>query len=1048
MGNLTDLSIRRPVATTMVYLIILTLGISGLRFLPIDLLPEIEFPTLAVRAVYPNVGPEEMEILVTQRIENAVAGIQNLRRVTSNSSEGAAIVRLEFPRGTDLSDAANDVREAIDRVTRLLPPDMDPPRIWRFDPNQVPVMNVAVSSRTHDLEALTRILERDLTRRFEQLPGVGSIDVRGGINREIRVDLNRERLRATGVTAREVQQAISREGTVAPGGVVKDGLRDLYVRAFAEYENIEQIADVVIRRFDGVPLRVRDVATVETAFEPTAGLIEVDGAPVVMFRAQKQADANIVAVARAIRGEVDRINAERADVSLQVVADQSEFIKSSISNVRTSALWGGLLAIVVLYFFLRNVSSTGIISLSIPISVVATFGLLFFSGLSLNQMTFGGLALGIGLIVDNAIVVLENIVRRREENKEGPLKAASVGTREVAGAIVASTLTTSVIFLPVVFMTTITAVLFMALALVVVFSLVCSLFVALTLVPMLASRFLVLKKDRVAEPHSKARRRSSFRDWFVRLEHRYARFVGIALRQRLLVFGTTAALIVGSVYLFRLVPVELAPETDANEIRVTLRMDQGTNVAVVRSYLNELEEVVMAALEGVRVENVLSDMRWGMARIDIALPNPEERTVRSAELADRIRDAVSGVVPGVQVQVRAQSGLWILRRLFSGGDSDEAVQIEIAGFDQELAVDIGRDIRDRIEGIPGVRDVRVGREEDVGQPEQRILIDRDRVTAMGLTVQEVAEAIQLSVGGGRAGVFREQGEEFNILVRLRPDDRLTTLDLENIAVRTANGSTIPLSAVTTQQRARSAAAISRVNGQRVNYVTANLETGVVLSEAVGAIRESLRDLPLPPGFSISFGGEYEEQERARRDFMIAILLAMALIYMVMAAQFERFLDPLIVMFSVPVALVGVAPILWLTNTTFNIQSLMGLVMLIGIVVNNAIVLVDYINLMRRDRGLELVPAVIEAGRLRLRPILMTTCTTILGLLPLAIGYGAGGEIQAALARTVIGGLAASTLITLLLIPVVYVTTHGTLLRVQAFLSQAPQPRGELIPGKS
>lgn len=1004
----------------MVYLIIVTIGLTGLRFLPIDLLPEIEFPTLSVWAGYPNVGPEEMEVLVTQRLENAVAGVPNLSRVTSQSSEGGSWLRLEFPRGTNLSDAANSLREAIDRVRPQLPPDMDPPRIRLFDLNQVPVIDVAVSSPVHDLETITRILERDLVRRFEQLPGVGTIDLQGAIYREIRVDLNRERMRAADVTARDVQQAIAREGVIAPGGIVKDGLRDLYVRAMGDYESIDQIADVVIRRINGVPLRIRDVATVQSTFEPSTGLIEVNGMPAVLFRAQKQVDGNMVEVAAQVRREAERINAERADVQLQVVADQSDFIRSSIDNVRTSAIWGGLLAVLVLYFFLRNVSTTGIIALSIPISLIATFGLLYFAGLSLNQMTFGGLALGIGLIVDNAIVVLENIVRRRELNKDAAQQAASVGAREVSGAIIASTLTTSVIFLPVVFMQTTTAVLFVSLAMVVVFSLVCSLMVALTLVPMLASRFLRMHTI-VAPQQSRAQR---FRQRMERLESAYSRLLARVIRLKFAVFATTLLLIGGAILLFRLIPVELAPETDANEIRVSLRMDQGTNVAVVRTYLNELETEVLRALDGLPYQNIRSDMRWGSARIDIALPNPEDRPMRSVEMADRIRDQVRDAIPGVTVQVRAQSGLWILRRLFSGGGGDEAIQIQIAGFDQQLALEVARDVRERIQPLNGVRDIMIGGENDLGQPEQRLRINRERVAAMGLSISDVASAIQLSVGGGRAGTFRENGEEFNILVRLRPEDRMTAIDLDSISVRNAAGQAIPLSAVTTQERSRAAPAIRRINGQRVTYVTANLETGVNLGDAVRDIRASLRDMQLPQGFSISFGGEYEERQRAQRDFTIAILLALALIYMVMAAQFERFLDPLIVMAAVPVALVGVAPTLWLTGTSFNIQSLMGLVMLIGIVVNNAIVLVDYINLMRRERNMELLPAVIEAGRLRLRPILMTTSTTVLGLLPLAIGAGAGAEIQAALARTVIGGLLASTLITLILIPVTYFSLHS------------------------
>lgn len=1033
MISLPDLSIKRPVATAMLYLIVILVGLVGLRFLPIDLLPEIEFPQIGVQTSYPNVGPEEIELLITQPLENAVSGVPNMTRITSFSSEGRSWVNLEFSRGTDLAEAANDIRDALDGVRNVLPPDVDTPRIRKFDPDAMPIVTIGVKSLDHDLESLTRVVERDLVRRFEQLQGVGMIDVRGGVYREVRIDLHRDKLRASGLTARDVQQAIARESAIAPGGNVKDGLRDLYVRALADYETVDQISNAVVTYINGVPVRVGDVASVRHDFRDSTRLIELDGIPIVQFRIRKQSGANTVAMARSVREEIERVHADRSDVQLEIVSDHSDFIQQSIDNVKNAAVWGGMLAIIVLYFFLRNGSSTFIIALSIPISLIATFGLLYFRELSLNQMTFGGLALGIGLIVDNAIVVLENIVRQREENKRDLKSAASIGAKEVAGAIIASTLTTCVIFLPVVFMQTVTAVMFVELAMVVVFSLVCSLLVALTLVPVLASRYLNTNKHKVGG------RNSRFLEKFSKFENAYSLWLVSALRWRWIVFGVAALLVGGAWLLARFIPVELAPDTDANEIRVQLQMDEGTNLAVVQHYMRELEDLVTRVVDPSDIVNMSADIWRGRARIDLTLPNPDERRIHSASLADQIRREVQGQIPGVQVSVRAQSGLWMLRRLFSGGGGDEAVQIQLMGYDQDEALYAAEQIRASIENVPGVIDVRIGGEDNDGQPEQRIRLDRERIAAMGLTVQEVAQSIQLNVGGGRAGRYREGSDEYDIRVRLRPEDRLTVLDLENISVRAPQGGTIPLSAVTYQERARSNAGIRRINGQRVTFISANLESGIALGDAVAAIRSELRDLPLPQGFSIAFGGEYEEQQRAQRDFTLAILLALALIYMVMAGQFERFLDPLIVMFAVPLALIGVVPTLWFTQTTFNIQSLMGLIMLIGIVVNNAIVLVDYINLMRREHGLEIQAAVIEAGRLRLRPILMTTVTTILGLFPLALGLGAGGEIQAALARTVVGGLAASTLITLVLIPVLYVSIHQLKERVSVKVRNAFDP---------
>jgi len=1002
----------------MFYLVVITIGVVAFRFLPVDLLPAIEYPQLSIGTSYANVGPEEMEQLITRPIENGIAGVPGVERVTSSSSEGSSRVRLEFGQGTDLAEAANDVRDALERLRGSLPEEAEEPRIWKFDPNDISILSIAASS-TRDLETLTQIIERDIVRRLEQIDGVGTIQVRGGVYREIHVNIKRDRLRSVGLTAEEVQNAIGRENAIAPGGNVKDGLKDLYVRAIGEYESIDQVADVVITRVDGRPVRVRDVANVRSDYEDVGRLTEVNGTPVVQFRVQKQSGANTVSVSQDVRAELERINADRNDINLTVISDQSTFIQQSIDNVQSAAIWGSLLAIFVLYFFLRNGSTTFIIALSIPISLIATFGLLYFGNLSLNMMTFGGLALGIGLIVDNAIVVLENIIRQREEQETDLKEAASVGTREVAGAIIASTLTTSVIFLPIMFMQGTTSTLFLALALVVVFSLACSLLVALTLVPMLSSQFLTVEKG---TPDA-GTRGGRFRRKVDQFERWYAGKVRAATQQRLAIFGIATLLVIGAGVLLPFVPVELAPSTDSNEIDIDLRMDEGTNLAVVASYLQELEDIVQEVVPEGAVSNIAAEISRGRGEVEITMPNPEDRTISSEALADKIREVTAGAIPGAEVRVRAQAGLWILRRLFSGGGGDEALQLQLLGYDQEEALRVARQIRQRMERVEGIEGVRIGGEDDEGQPEQVVRLDRDRIAQLGLSIQDVGRAVQLSLGGGQAGSFREGGDEYTIRVRMQPEDRRTTQDVSNIILRTPEGETVPLSAVSKQERQRGPDRISRVNSQRVTYISANLESGLALNDAVNRVRAELSDLTLPSDFTIVFGGEYEEQQRAQRDFLIAILMALALIYMVMAGQFERFLDPLIVMFSVPLALVGVVPMLYLTGTTFNIQSFMGLIMLIGIVVNNAIVLIDYINLMRRERGMELVEAVVEAGRLRLRPILMTTVTTILALFPLAMGWGAGGEIQAPLARTVIGGLTASTLITLLLIPVIYISAH-------------------------
>ncbi|HEX2165527.1 MAG TPA: efflux RND transporter permease subunit, partial [Thermoanaerobaculia bacterium] len=815
--SLPALAIRRPVATAMVYLMLVVVGLVCLRSLPVDLLPEIEFTQLTVRVRYPNVGPAEIEQIVTDPIENAVSGLPNLERVTSESEEGSSRVRLEFARGTDVDEAANDLRAALDRLRDELPVEAEAPEILKLDLDRVEVVSLAATS-TRPLEELTLLLENDLARRFEQIPGVGAIEIRGGIYRQVRVELERDRLKATGLTALDVEEALARENVTLPGGDVKRGFADLYVRTLGEYQTLDQIAQTVVTVVDGAPVRVEDVGQVVDAYEDVPYLAEVNGMPSVSLGIQKQSGANTVAVARDVRREVERVNAQRDDVHLTVFADQSEFIRQSIDNVRSSAIGGGLLAVLILYLFLRNRASTAIIALSIPISIVSTFGLLYFGGLTLNQMTFGGLALGVGMIVDGSIVVLESIVRKREEAEMEPAEAARVGATEVSGAIVASTLTTSIIFLPVVFTQTTSGALFQALALVVVFSLVCALAVALTVVPMLSARFL-----RMQPPEE--RRKTTVARFSRRIEGWYTARLERAIVRRGRVFAVTGLLLAVSLALFPLIPVELAPPVDADEIGIDVEMAQGTNIAVVRAYLDELTVLARRVLPPEDVEVVSAEVRGGDAELEVKLKPQGERTHSSEELVEMLRAAVDGQVPGAEIRIDAAPGLWILRRVFSSGGGDEDLEIELQGWDLEIADDLAAEIRRRVEALPGITDVRVSRRE--GQPEATLVLDRDRIAQLGLSIREVARTVQANVGGVEAGRFREEGLEYPIVVRLQPEDRLNSQDLRNVSLTTPAGASVPLSALVEWRRDRAPVSIERVDGQRVTYVTAGLDASDV-----------------------------------------------------------------------------------------------------------------------------------------------------------------------------------------------------------------------------
>lgn len=1016
--SLTSTSIKRPIATIMVFLIIILIGFIGFRFLPVDLLPEIESPQLSVSVSYDNVGPEEMELIITAPLENALSGIPNVEQMSSSSSEGSSSITLEFSRGTNLDAAANNVRDALDRVRDDLPVEADAPRIRQFRPDDSPIVIIGVRSE-RNLAELTQILEREVSMFFEQIPGVGTIDVWGGIEREVQVDLNRERLLSSNITASDVMNALNRDNITLPGGDIKEGYSDFYVRTQGEYQTLDEIRNTVIDNINGRPLRVGDVADVQQGYEDISRYVEIDGVPTLRLAIRKQSGANTVSVAQNIKEEVERINSIRGDMELMVITDQSEFIQDSINTVQNAAIWGGILAIIVLFAFLRNTSTTLIIAVSIPISIIATFGLLYFGGLTLNQMSFGGLALGIGLIVDNAIVVLENIVRKREQGTE-IIESSNLGTKEVAGAIIAATLTTSVIFLPLVFMQTTTGSMFQELGLVVVFAIFCSLLVALTLVPMLSSRFMTIK------PLAKNREDMSKGDrFFNRIDDKYAQWLRNAIQKRWLVLASTAFLFIGSVLLIPGIPFELAPETEADEVRVSMSMEQGVNIAVIHNYFEELDEIVRQLINPDEVEYYTRDLGgWGGdGRIDINLVAQNERDRSAEEIASEIRSSLQNVLPGADLRVYTRGGLWIMRRVFrtGGGDEDAAIDLQLRGYDLETSQQLARTVRNRLEQVSGVTDLEI--EESEGRPQQNITISRDKTAELGIGVDQIAGTIQTNIAGSRAGIFRVNGEERPIMVRLRPDDHVEMDDIGNISIRAADDRIIPLSSVIEQERSRAPTSVNRVDGQRVMYITANLEDDVTLGDAVNRMEAALSEIQFPEGYSVYFGGEYEELQQAQDDFTMAILLALILVYMVMAAQFERFLDPLIVMLSVPVALIGVVPTLIITGTTINMQSLMGVLMLLGIVVNNAIVLIDYINLMRRrDDKTGLLDAIISASRLRLRPILMTSFTTILAMVPLAVGIGVGAEIQASLARVVIGGLLVSTLITLFLIPIVYLQT--------------------------
>lgn len=1018
--NLPALSIRRPVTVTMVTLIAMLLGAIAYINIPVDLMPETEYPTLTVSVSYPGVGPQEMENLIARPLEQALSSTPGVEEITASASEGSASVRVSFTYGTNLDEAANEVRSRIDRRRGSLPEDAQPPVLYKFDVSQFPIMFLTAASDKMTGKELRFFVEKNIQYRLERVPGVAEIRIRGGLRRQIQVNLDLKKIRALNLSLNQIVNTLRSENLNLPVGPVMEGKYELLVRTQGEFKSLEQIRNVVVASRGGVPIYLKEVASVEDGNEDIRGMISQDGSPAVRLFINKQSGANTIAVSKGVREEMARIEKDYPDFKMSTTLDSAEFIQASIDNVKDSAIQGGGLAVLVLLLFLRNVLSTMVIGVAIPIAVISTFALMYFYGFTLNIVSFGGLALGIGMLVDNSIVVLENIYRHMEMGKTR-LQASFEGSREVAGAITASTLTTVAVFVPVLFSQGMSTQTFKQLALVVSFSLAASLIVALTIVPMMSSKFLTSSHHLETRP--------GLLGWLYRsagfIPEWMSRTYGGVLRWSLAhkaVIVLSAVLCLGmSAYLGTKLGFELQPELDEGELGVDVELEPGTRVAETDAIMQRLRKIVVANVP--ELKNILIEsgsdgggFRSGgqnRGEMRITLVPRGERTRSAPEILESIRPLMQ-VEPGMRVQSRLRGSF--VNRLSRGFGDGDRLAVEIRGYDLDVLDDLGTKVLEAMGRVRGAVGPRIA--VPPGNPEMVIRVDRAKASSLGLNVADVAQTMETAIGGRQASMFRQDGDEFNILVRLQETDRIDLAQLRQIPLTTPSGMVIPAGSVVNLQRREGPSQIQRKNQQRILTVSAALQKRD-LGSTVRDLDAELRKIDLPDGYSFNFGSEYEEQEEAFQQMLIAIILGATLVYMVMAAQFESLRDPFIILFSIPVAATGVVLILLLTNTSVTIQALLGMVVLIGIVVNNAIVLVDYANQLRRDHGMPVYESVINAGEDRLRPIIMTTATTVLGLVPMAIGIGEGAELQAPLARVIIGGLTASTMITLVLIPVLY-----------------------------
>jgi HAE1 family hydrophobic/amphiphilic exporter-1 len=1006
MRSLVALAVRRRVTVLMCALALAAFGVVGYQRLPLDLLPDISYPSLTVQTDFPDTAPAEVENLVTRPVEEAVGVLRGLRTVHSVSRPGVSEVTLEFDWGSDMDLLLLDVREKLDRL--ILPAEAEDPVVLRFDPSLDPVIRIALGG-TGDLIESRRLADRRLKQAFESLPGVASARIKGGLEEEIHVEVDQERLAALGIPLDRVRQVVGVSNVNLPGGSLRGADTQFLIRTVNEYTSVEEIGGLVLSDAGASQVRVRDIATVSWGARDRTEIIRVAGIEAVEIAIYKEGDANIVRTARGVRDalpEMARLVPEGYDLTM--LFDQSRFIEQALVEVRYTAVVGGALAVMVLFVFLRDFRSTAIIATAIPLSVLFAFMAMYRLGVSLNIMSLGGLTLGIGMLVDNAIVVLESIHRKRMDGLSR-MTAAIDGTTEVGSAVVASTLTTVAVFLPIVFVEGIAGALFGDMAITVTLSLLASLVVAVTLIPMLSALGGSVDTTDTPDPdHSQIEPSLGFISRF------YDKVLQASLRHRWSTIAAAAAVFALAVAGISRLQTALIPDISQGEFYFEATLPEGTPVQATDRVLQQMAAPI-ADDPDVAVAYSTAGSRLVSGGLSLST-TAEHYGQLNIVLADRKDEAAEQRVAG-----RLRAGFAAIPELETtfGKPTYFSLKtpIEIILFSDDLqALTVWAPVlADKLATVPGLVDVRSSLEE--GNPELQIIFDRDRLASLGLDMRAVAETLRDRVLGTVPTRFREADRQIDIRVRNLEEQRRTDSDVRNLMIEGPDGLQLRLLTVAEVRSDRGPAEIHRIQQQRAAVLSANLE-GRGLGAVVRDIEALLAANPPPPGILAELGGQVNEMQTSFASLRFALALAVFLVYVVMAASFESLIHPFVVLLTIPLALVGVVAGILITGIDVSVIALIGAVMLVGIVVNNAIILIDTVNQLRRS-GLAKAEAVIRGGHLRLRPILMTTLTTVLGLLPMALSVGEGAELRAPLAITVSFGLLLSTVLTLVVIPAVY-----------------------------
>ena len=1052
MRRLIEIATERRVTIVMFTVAVVLFGIVSLSRLKVNLLPDISYPTVTIRTELTGAAPVEIENLLTKPIEEAVGVIRNVRLVRSVSRTGQSDVTLEFVWGTDMDIAGVDVREKVDIID--LPLEAKRPLLLRFDPSSEPIMRLGLlrkdegqsiadaGSVVASLKAIRRLAEDRIKNDLEAEEGTAAVKVSGGFEDEIQIHVDQQKLSQLDISIQQIAERIRAENVNLSGGRLEEGRQRYLVRTINEFQTVEEFADAIVAIVADRPVFLRDVATVTRGYKEREAITRVNGQESVELAIYKEGDANTVQVANRVERRLESIRESLPEeLELVKIYDQSKFISAAIQQVTSAAIFGGILAIMVLYGFLQDSRATTIIAVAIPVSVIGTFLLMYSNDVSLNIMSLGGVALAVGMLVDNAIVVLENIVRKREQG-QGILEAARNGTAEVSTAVIAATLTTIAVFFPMVFISGVAGQLFRDQALTVTFALIFSLIVALTLIPMLAALGTGSRYQEAGEetPPNRFTRAIAtvvrafgvvfagvkWLCWIILwvpgwlLQHLYLSVakgyepvLRWSLSHRAAVVGGAAAIFAATMLLIPRLGTELIPQLSQGEFEVDLRLSPGSPLAetdraiqAAHDATRDIDDVELnysVAGTGNRLDANPVDSGENTGTLSITL-KPGAGRAEEAAAMDAMRKQLMQL-PGVQYEFSRPSLMTFASPL----------QIEVSGFDLEDLEAVNQVLVSKMQASDRYVDVKTTIEP--GNPEIQIIFDQERAASLGLSVRDIADRVVANVRGELATRYTWRDKKIDVLVRSVDTTRASIAEIRSLIVNPAAERPVTLEAVAEIKIARGPAEIRRIAQERVAIISANLAYGD-LGAAVADANSIIDGTPMPQGITAMVAGQNEEMQDSFRSMQFALLLAVFLVYIVMASQFESLVHPLVILFTIPLALVGAVLALFLTGTTVNVVAFIGIIMLAGIVVNNAIVLVDLINQLQAQ-GMEKTSAIMEAGQARLRPILMTTLTTVLGLLPMAIGFGEGSELRTPMAITVIGGLLVSTLLTLVVIPVVY-----------------------------